>query len=305
MAVKVADLVKEFDLKVYNEGLEGAEVNEVEINRCGLQLSGYYDYFEHVRVQIIGNAENSYLHSLPDPERKKAVGKLLSYPIPCIVITSGNTVSDDLLKEAAHYGRWVLGTHKSTSSFHVDLTLYLQSALAESISIHANLLDVYGVGVLITGQSGIGKSETALELIRNGHLLIADDFVVIKKIGADNLVGTCSEITRNLMEIRGIGIIDINSLFGLSAIRIQKNIEIVINLEPWDDNAHYDRVGSEYEMTAYLDIKLPYIRVPVKPGRNLAAIVEIAALNYRQNLMNGGNSVVSKLNETIMRLQKK
>lgn len=302
MAVKVIDLVREFDLKIYNEGLDEAEVSQIEINRCGLQLSGYYDCFEETRVQIIGNAENSYLHSLAAPEREKAVGRLLSHPIPCVVITNNNGVTEDILSYAKQYGRWVLGTHKTTSSFHVDLTIYLQSALAESTSCHGDLLDVYGVGVLITGQSGIGKSETALELIRNGHLLIADDYVIIKKIGADNLVGTCSEITKNLMEIRGIGIIDINSLFGLSAIRIQKNIEIVINLEPWDDNEFYERVGQEYEMTAFLDIKLPYIRVPVKPGRNLAAIVEIAALNYRQNLMNGGNSVVEKLNQTIKRL---
>lgn len=303
MTVKVVELIKEFDLKIYNEGDENALVTEAELNRCGLQLSGYYGYFEDKRVQIIGNAEDSYLNSLPLAERQNAVNKLLSYNIPCIIITNNHTVNDDVLAHAKRYNRWVLGSPKTTSSFHVDLTVYLQGALAESIGYHGDLLDIYGVGVLITGQSGIGKSETALELIRNGHLLIADDYVVIKKLGTDNLAGTCSEITRNLMEIRGIGIIDINALFGLSAIRIQKNIEIVINLEPWDDHADYERLGQDYEKITILGIELPNIRVPVRPGRNLAAIVEIAALNYRQSLI-GGSSVIERLDQAFKRLSR-
>jgi HPr kinase/phosphorylase len=184
----------------------------------------------------------------------------------------------------------------------VDITLYLQSELAESISQHGDLVDVYGVGVLITGKSGIGKSETALDLVRNGHLLIADDAVMIKKIGQDLLVGTGSELTKNLMEIRGIGIININSLFGKSAIRLQQNIEIVMNLEVWNESTYYDRVGEEYETINILGIELPYIRIPVKPGRNIAAIVEIAALNYRQNMM--GYNAARELSNAIKNLSK-
>ncbi len=300
MGVRVIDFAKEFKLKVLSQGSEDVEINLVESNRSGLQLSGFYDYFEEKRIQLIGNAENAYLQSLSTADRDLTLEILISRSVPCVIITNDLNVSDKIGEIGQLYNRWILSTPNSTSRFWVDATLYLQSELAESITQHGNLVDVYGVGVLITGESGIGKSETALDLIRNGHLLIADDAVLIKKIGQDILIGACSELTKNLMELRGIGIININSLFGKRAVRIQKNIEIVINLEEWNDNTYYDRVGDTYETTNILDIELPFIRIPVKPGRNIAAIVEIAALNYRQNLM--GYNAATELSKAIKKL---
>ena len=300
MGVRVIDLVKEFNLKVLSQGPEDVEINLIESNRSGLQLSGFYDLFEEKRIQLIGNAENAYLQSLSATDRDYALKNLVSRNVPCIIITNDLAVSDKTEELGRLYNRWILSTPNTTSRFWVDITLYLQSELAESANQHGDLMDVYGVGVLIAGESGIGKSETALDLIRNGHLLVADDAIIIKKIGQDILIGSSSELTKNLMELRGIGIININSLFGKSAIRLQKNIEIVMNLEKWDDNAYYDRVGENYEMTRILDVELPFIRIPVKPGRNIAAIIEIAALNYRQNLM--GYNAARELNNAIKKL---
>lgn len=302
MGVKVIDLVKEFNLKVLSRGPEEEEIYLIESNRSGLQLSGFYDLFEEKRVQLIGNAENAYLRSLSESDRELAIQGLISRNIPCIVVTNNLPVSDKTVELGNHCRKWILSTPNTTSRFTVDLTSYLQSELAESITRHGNLVDVYGVGVMITGESGVGKSEAALDLIRNGHLLIADDALVIKKIGQDVLIGTSSDLTKNLMELRGIGIININSLFGKRAIRLQKNIEIVMNLEKWDDNAYYDRVGDSFETTEILGVELPIIRIPVKPGRNIAALIEIAALNYRQNLM--GYNAARELSNAIKKLSK-
>ena len=300
MGVTVTDIVNVFHLKVLSYGPEEEEITLIESNRSGLQLSGFYDHFEEKRIQLIGNAENAYLQSLSSSERLQALENLISKSVPCIIITNGLNVSGKIEELGVKYGRWILSTTNTTSKIWVDITLYLQSELAESISQHGDLVDVYGVGVLITGESGIGKSETALDLIRRGHLLVADDAVIIKKIGQDLLVGTGSELTKNLMEIRGVGIININSLFGKSAIRLQQNIEIVMNLEEWNENTYYDRVGDAYETTQILGIELPYLQIPVKPGRNIAAIVEIAALNYRQNLM--GYNAATELSNAIKKL---
>ena len=300
MGVKVDDLVKVFDLKILSQGPGDTEITMIETNRSGLQLSGFYDYFEEKRIQIIGNAENAYLQSFSAGERDHALEVLISRNIPCIIITNGHAVSDRIGELGRRGEKWILSTPSTTSRFMVDITLYLQSELAETINQHGTLVDVYGVGVLITGDSGMGKSETALDLIRNGHLLVADDAVVIKKIGQDVLMGISSDLTKNLMEIRGIGIININSLFGKRAIRQQKNVELVIHLEKWNEDEYYDRVGEEFEKTSILDIELPFIRVPVKPGRNIAAIVEIAALNYRQNLM--GYNAARELSNAIKKL---
>ena len=302
MGVKVTDLVEVFNLKILSRGNEDTEINLIESNRSGLQLSGFFDYFEEKRIQLIGNAENAYLQSLDADHRQHALETLISRNVPCIIITNDLQVSGKIEQLGQQYKTWILSTSNTTSRFWVDVTLYLQSELAESISQHGDLVDVYGVGVLITGKSGVGKSETALDLVRNGHLLIADDAIIIKKIGQELLVGSGSELTKNLMEIRGIGIININSLFGKSAIRMQKSIEIVMNLEGWDESTYYDRVGEEYETTKLLNVELPYIRIPVKPGRNIAAIVEIAALNYRQNMM--GYNAARELSNAIKSLSK-
>ncbi|SHJ36651.1 Hpr(Ser) kinase/phosphatase [Geosporobacter subterraneus DSM 17957] len=300
MGVSIQEIIREFQLTVCNEGDPDLLVTENELNRCGLQLAGFYGYFGQKRIQILGNAETSYFQSLSPAKKAKAAKTLLSHEIPCVIVTHGNTVPIEIQKASKKYHRWLLATNTSTSLLNVNLTSYLLHELAETMNYHGVLLDVFGVGVLITGKSGIGKSETALALIKNGHLLIADDNVVIKKPSPDTLVGTGSELTKHLLEIRGIGILDIKSLFGLQAIRLQKSIEMVIHLEPWDEETYYDRIGDAYQYREIMGVQIPEIIVPVRTGRNLAVIIEIAALNYRQNVM--GYNTAKLLDERIKSL---
>ncbi len=285
MGVLITKLIETFNLKVISEGDVDCEVNAVESNRCGLQLTGYYNKFEEKRIQLIGNAESEYLHEQPLGQRVEAMVKLITHNIPCVILTNDNDIELKALEVAKEKKRWVLGTEVATSRFMVDLTLFLQMELAESVSVHGVLVDVYGVGVLITGKSGMGKSETAIDLIRRGHLLVADDAVVIKKISNDLLVGTAFEMTRNLIECRGIGIVNVNSLFGKSAIRKDIPVEIVMNLTKWDENHVYDRLNGEQGQKSILGINLPCLEIPVQPGRNISAIIEIGVLNHRQNSM--------------------
>lgn len=285
MGAKIQDIIDMFKMNVIVEGMQDVEVSENELNRSGLQLAGYYGYFEAKRIQLLGNAEISYLNNIDEISRLASVEMLMQHEIPCVIITQSNTIPAEVIAFGRKYKRWVLSTSMKTSNLNVDLTAYLQNLLAETISFHGTLMDIFGVGVLITGKSGIGKSETALELIKRDHLLVADDFVLIKKPSPDTLIGTGSELTKNLIEIRGIGILDVKSIFGLRAIRIHKNIEIVIHLELWDEKAYYDRIGEEYEKFEIMGVSLPMTRVPVRPGRNLAVIVEVAAINYRQNVL--------------------
>ncbi|AOT71129.1 HPr(Ser) kinase/phosphatase [Geosporobacter ferrireducens] len=300
MSVQIQEIIREFNLDVCNEGDADLFVTENELNRCGLQLAGFYGYFAEKRIQILGNAETSYFQSLSPGKKQKSAKTLLAHEIPCVIITHGNCAPVEITSSAKKYHRWLLTTQTPTSILNVNLTSYLLHELAESTNYHGVLLDVFGVGVLITGKSGIGKSETALALIKNGHLLIADDNVIIKKPSPDTLVGTGSELTKHLLEIRGIGILDIKSLFGLQAIRIQKSIEMVIHLEPWNEDTYYDRVGDTYQYREIMGVQIPEIVVPVRTGRNLAVIIEIAALNYRQNVM--GYNTARLLDERIKSL---
>jgi HPr kinase/phosphorylase len=302
MGVKIQDIIEMFKMDVVVQGVPDVEVEENELNRSGLQLTGFYGYFEEKRIQLLGSAEVSYLNSLDEGSRQVAVENLMKHNIPCIIITYSNAIPDEVISFGRKYKRWVLSTCMKTSNLSVSLTSYLQNILAETISFHGTLLDLFGVGVLIIGQSGIGKSETALELIKRDHLLVADDCVLVKKPSPDTLIGTGSELTKNLIEIRGIGILDIKSIFGLRAIRIHKNIEIVVQLEPWDEKTYYDRVGEEYEHIEIMGVSLPMTRVPVRAGRNLAVIVEVAALNYRQNVL--GYNAARELDEKIKSLSK-
>jgi len=268
-----------------------------EVERPGLRLTGYYNFFQPNRIQILGKSECSYLSGMTRTERTYAVDSLLSHPITCVIVANNNVILPELLESAIKYNKWLFRTDKETSELKIDITLYLQRELAEGIQIHGTLVDVYGVGVLITGQSGIGKSETALSLIQNNHILIADDSVVIKRLQSDFLVGMGSEITKDLLEIRGIGIINIRSLYGLRAVRMDKKLDIIINLEPWDDASAYERLGEAYEQHEILGIMVPFIRLPVKPGRALSSIIEAAAINYRQMEMD--ISTISLLNQRI------
>lgn len=285
MGVNISDIIKAFSINIIVEGAPEVEILENELNRSGLQLAGYYGYFVEKRIQILGNAEISYLKSLPENMLNNSIEKLMQYDIPCIIVTHDNTIPEALIHYGKKYNRWILSTSASTSNLNVELTSYLQDLLAESICFHGELLDVSGIGILIKGQSGIGKSETALELIRKGHLLIADDNVIIKRPRPNVLVGTSTELTKDLMEIRGVGILDIKSMFGLRSVCAQKNIELVVELVEWTKGTEYERVGDKYEYTQIMDVKLPITYLPVLPGRNIAIIIEIIALNYRQNIL--------------------
>lgn len=302
MGLNILQLIKVFNLNVLNVGSPDLEIVAVESNRCGLQLSGFYNLFEEKRIQIIGNAENAYLQNLSNQDYTQALYQLIHQNIPCLIMTNNLTLTKPLLDFAKSNNRWILSTEKTTSRYIVDQTLYLQSELADSITIHGVLMDVYGIGVLITGDSGIGKSETAIDLIRDGHLLIADDAVVIKKISGDLLMGTSTELTRNLIECRGVGIVNINSLYGKKAIRQEIAIDIVMNLTKWDENAYYDRLGEEFEKITILENELTLLKIPVKPGRSLSAIVEIGVLNFRQNEM--GYNAAKELSNAIRGIQR-
>jgi len=285
MEVLVKQIIDIFSLETVYSGLIQKTVKDYEVNRPGLQLAGYYGFFQAKRIQVLGNAECGYLKSMSKEERLIRADQLFSHQIPCIVIANHNEIFPELVACAEKYNQWLLWTTRETSTFKVDLTIFLQKELAESVQIHGTLIDVYGVGVLITGESGIGKSETALTLIQNNHILIADDAVVLRRLGSEMLYGNGAELTKDLLEIRGIGIIDVRSLYGLKAVRSDKKVDIVIQLEPWNDSYSYDRLGDKYDTTDILGIKIPFIRVPVRPGRTLASVVEVAAINFRQNQM--------------------
>ena len=302
MGIKVRQLIETFKLNIINEGDLDCEITAVESNRCGLQLTGFYRQFERRRVQIIGNAENEFLESLDETGYNNSFRELFKREAPCIILANGNKATPQVIAMAKEANQWLLSTDEPTSKYLIDQTIYLKHELAESITIHGVLLDVFGVGVLITGDSGVGKSETAISLIRQGHMLIADDAVEIKKINSDLLMGTAHDITRNLIECRGIGIVNINSLFGKSAIRMEGPVDIIMHLVKWDDSANYDRVHGDYSTRNLLGIEVPQAQIPVKPGRNLAAIVEIGALDFRQNQM--GYNTAKELNRAIKGLSK-
>ncbi|MCR4904118.1 MAG: HPr(Ser) kinase/phosphatase [Butyrivibrio sp.] len=256
-----------------------------DINRPALQLAGYFEHFEATRLQIIGFVEYTYMQSMTDDEKVEMYKQFLSFDIPGVVFCRELMPDPLFIKMAIEEKVPVLMTKKSTSAFMAEIIRWLNVKLAPCISIHGVLVDVYGVGVLITGESGIGKSEAALELIKRGHRLISDDVVEIRKVSDETLIGTAPDITKHLIELRGIGIIDVKTLFGVSSVMDTGNIDLVIELEDWDKDKEYDRLGLEEEYTEYLGNKVVCHRIPIRPGRNLAVICESAAVNHRQKLM--------------------
>ena len=256
-----------------------------QINRPALQLTGYFDHFDAERIQIIGYVEYTYLEHLTREQKLPIYEKLLSYKIPCLVYTTRTVPDQDMINLAGEYNIPIFVTQRSTSAFMAEVIRWLNVEMAPSITIHGVLVDVFGEGVLIMGESGIGKSEAALELIKRGHRLISDDVVEIRRVSDTTLVGTAPDITRHFIELRGIGIINVKTLFGVESVKDTSNIDLVIKLEEWDKDKEYDRLGLEEEYTEFLGNRVTCHSLPIRPGRNLAVIVETAAVNHRQNKM--------------------
>lgn len=279
-------------------------LSQPEVNRPALQLAGFFDYFNYDRVQIIGNVEHAYMEKMEKDHGIGILRKLMGFKIPCIVFCRDIEVSEEIKKLAVEYGVPVFRTGKSTSDFMGEVIGWLKVELAPRISIHGVLVDVYGEGILITGESGIGKSEAALELIKRGHRLVSDDVVEIKKVSDSTLVGSAPDITRHFIELRGIGIIDVKTLFGVESVKNTQSIDLVIRLEEWNRDKEYDRMGLEDKYTEFLGNKVVCHDIPIRPGRNLAIICESAAVNFRQKKM-GYNAAQELYNRVTNNLMKK
>lgn len=264
---------------LYHSDANNIEISTTNINRPGLLLSGFESYFAETRIQVMGNAEMFYLETLTIAERVEALERLFSKKIPCVVISRGIMPFPEMMNTARAYNIPVYGSKSTSTELVNGLVAYLNDLLAPMQSCHGTLLDVNGSGVLIMGKSGIGKSETALELVHRGHRLVADDAVILKKVNRE-LIGTAPEKIRFFMEIRGIGIIDVRSMFGISSILFNKKVDFVIELEKWQENVEYDRIGMEENTVDLLGVSLPRYLVPVIPGRNLAIVIEAAARNF-------------------------
>lgn len=286
-SVRVKDIVEKFQMEVINKGTDyDTEILTItDVNRPGLQFIGFFDYFDPRRLQIIGKSEVTFLRGYSAEERRKRFEDLFCYEIPALVISRNLDVFPECLEMAQKHGRTLLRTKYTSVEFTAMTIDYLNHALAPVITRHGVLVDVYGEGVLIFGDSGIGKSETAIELIKRGHRLIADDAVEIRRVSSKSLVGQSPENIRHFIELRGIGIINARRIFGMGAVKLQERIDMCINLEIWDATKVYDRMGMDSEYTEILGIKVPVMTIPVKPGRNLAIIIEVAAMNNRQKKM--------------------
>lgn len=286
-SVKVSKIIENYDLKILNPQIDTDKirVSVPDINRPSLEWVGYFEHFDRQRVQIIGFTENSYVEQMKKEDKLIIYDKLMSQQFPCIVFCRGMEPDQELVDAGTKYGVPVLVTQKATSNFMAEIIRWLNVQLAPCISIHGVLVDVYGEGVLIMGESGIGKSEAAIELIKRGHRLVTDDVVELRKVSDETLVGTAPDITRHFIELRGIGIIDVKALFGVESVKETQNIDMVIKLEDWNKEKEYDRLGLNEEYTEFLGNKVVSYSIPVRPGRNLAVIVEAAAVNHRQKKM--------------------
>lgn len=285
--VKMQKIVEKMNLKNLTPDVDLTEsfVEIPDINRPALQLTGFFEHFDSDRVQIIGYVEYTFLEKMEEEKKREIYQTLLSYQIPCLVFCRNLPPEAMLLEMAEKANVPVFQTEKKTSEFTSELIRWLNVELAPCISIHGVLVDVYGVGVLIMGESGIGKSEAALELIKRGHRLVSDDVVEIRRVSDETLVGSAPDITRHFIELRGIGIVDVKTLFGVLSVRETENIDLVITLEEWNRDKEYDRLGLEEEYTEFLGNKVVCHHLPIRPGRNLAIIVETAAINHRQKQM--------------------
>ena len=278
--IAVKDFVSALSLKVLCPSTKDTlNIQSAELNRPGIQFTGYMEYFAHERPQVIGKVEMAYLESLDDAARYAQLSQFFSYPIPCMVICRGMQPLQEMMELARAHDIPIFGTDWVTTRFFVNAINYLSDALAPHSTVHGVLMDVYGIGVLLTGESGVGKSEAALELVKRGHQLVADDVVDIKKISENRLIGESPETIRHFMEIRGIGIIDIRQMYGIGAVLMHKSVEMAIHLELWQESKAYERLGMSDSYTTIMGVKIPQIVLPVRPGRNLAVVIEVAARN--------------------------
>lgn len=298
-------MVEKMDLRNLTPDVDITEcgVDVPDVNRPALQLTGFFDHFDSNRVQIIGYVEHTYLAELPREKKREIYETLLSYHIPCIIFSRSLQPDECLLEMATERQIPIFQTNVSTSPFMAELIRWLNVELAPCISIHGVLVDVYGVGVLIMGESGIGKSEAALELIKRGHRLVSDDVVEIHKVSDETLVGQAPDITRHFIELRGIGIVDVKMLYGVASVRETQTIDLIINLEDWNKDTEYDRLGLEQEFTEILGNQIVSHKIPIRPGRNLAIIVETAAINNRQKKMgyNAAKELYKRVQENLLK----
>lgn len=298
--VSLEKIIEEFSLTVaYLPDLpENILISNKHVNRPGLSLTGFYDHFEQTRIELIGRAEHLYLQKFKSEERKAHLRTFMAHTPACLIFTSALDIFPEAIEAAEEYGVPLLSALENTSDFMAALIAFLNVNLAPRITRHGVLVEVYGEGVLLLGDSGIGKSETAIELVKRGHRLIADDAVEIKRVSSKTLVGEAPEIIRHYVELRGIGIVDVRRLFGMGGVGMTAKIDLVVNLEHWEQGKMYDRLGLDNETVVLLGIKIPSITIPVCPGRNLAVVLEIAAMNHRQKKM--GYNTAEEFNNRLM-----
>lgn len=292
--MKLTNLTPELEVK-------GIKITQPDINRPALQMAGYLKHFEATRLQIVGFVEASYFNDLDERRKKEVCDELMSYDVPAFVFCRELQPDPIFLERAIAHRIPILSTKKTTSAFMAETIRWLNVKLAPCISVHGVLVDVYGEGVLITGESGIGKSEAALELVKRGHRLVTDDVVELRKVSDDTLIGSAPDVTKHLIELRGIGIVDIKALFGASSVKDTQSIDLVIRLEDWDKDKEYDRLGLEETYTEYLGNKIVCHNIPIRPGRNLAIICESAAVNHRQKKMgyNAAQELYSRVQNSL------
>ena len=309
-SVTVEEIIKQLNMEIIYapENISSLVVTENDCNRPGLQLMGFYEYFNAERVQICGNMEFAYLASLDEKTRYERIDALFATKIPLFIVARGHELYPEMVEIAKKYGVPIARTQDSTTAFIAALIGYLNVELAPRITRHGVLIEVYGEGILIVGESGVGKSETAIELVKRGHRLVADDAVEIRKTSNRTLVGSSPDNIRHFLELRGIGIINTRRLFGMGAVKVSEKIDMVVDLivelEPWDSTKIYDRMGVDNEYTTILGIKIPSLTIPIKPGRNLAVILEVAAMNNRQKKM-GYNAAAELLQNLGLQMDKK
>lgn len=304
--VDLKRIISRFDLEILVKPPETTKISVSDINRPGLELAGFFDYFAYERIQILGKTEISFIKSLPYKTKVERLETFFDYNIPCVIITRDLKPPKMLIDIAKRQGKWVLRTSRATTSFISRLTEFMESMLAPAITIHGVLVDVYGIGILILGESGIGKSETALELIKRGHRLIADDIVEIKQVSKNVLVGTAPEISRYYLEVRGLGIINVKTIFGMGAVRDNIKIEMVTEMIEWDNYENSDRLGLKEEKMEILDSNISKKTIPVRPGRNLAVILEVAAMDHKLRVLgyNAGMEFSKRVEGKILKKNK-